>query len=196
MKSAVLKFLAVGGIAVAAYPVISTFGPARNVSPPLPEIIRPNPSTEMTSGRPSSQSETLMALTVPPETNPQTANSVLIKPNPSGHFIAKTSVNGVPIEMMFDTGASIVALSFEDAVRIGFRLNSNDFRNKIQTANGIANAASVIIDEIRVDTIVMNDIPAMVLPPGKLETSLMGRSFWGRLKMGFSYAAGNLILKN
>ncbi len=137
-----------------------------------------------------------MALTVPAETNPQPADMVLIKPNPSGHFIAKTSINGVPVEMMFDTGASIVALSFEDAVRIGLRLNSYDFRNKIQTANGLATAASVMIDEIRVDSIVMNDVPAMVLPPGKLETSLMGRSFWGRLKTGFSYASGNLILKN
>lgn len=97
---------------------------------------------------------------------------------------------------MFDTGASIMALSYEDAVKLGYRLGGHEFRAQVQTANGLTQAAEITLKEVRIESISVTDVPAMVLPPGKLETSLLGRSFWGRLKIGFSYTAGNLILKN
>lgn len=196
MKSAVLKILAVSGVALAAYPVIASFKPDASVSSKLPDIIRPKSDTQATANQQSATSQTVLSLTLPTQNQRMSDNSVMIKPNVAGHFIAKTTINGISIPLMFDTGASIVALSYEDAVKLGIRLNNNDFRTKIQTANGTTNAAEITLKEIRLENIVITDVPALILPAGKLETSLMGRSFWGRLKTGFSYASGNLILKN
>lgn len=193
MKSAALKFLAVGGIALAAYPVVTSLRPDQTSAPQLPEIIRPsqiNPNTVV------KKPETALSLSTPSLSGTTIGAQVVIRPDQSGHFVTKAQINGTSIPMMFDTGASIVALSYEDAVRLGFRLGGNEFRSQIQTANGMVQAAEIALKEVRIEGISVVDVPAVVLPPGKLETSLLGRSFWGRLKTGFSYTAGNLILKN
>ena len=191
MKSAALKFLAVGGIALAAYPVVTSLRPDQTSSPQIPEVIQsaqPNPQSS------SKKPETALSLTSP--STPTGSTQVIIRPDSSGHFITKALINGISIPVMFDTGASIVALSYEDALKMGFRLGNSDFRVQIQTANGLTQAAEILLKEVRVGGISIAEVPAMVLPPGKLETSLLGRSFWGRLKTGFSYTAGNLVLKN
>lgn len=193
MKSAAFKFLAVGGVALAAYPVVTSLRPDQPTSPQLPEIIRPGQPTPAPSAK---KPETALSLTTPSTSGTGLGVSVIIRPDPSGHFITKAVINGAAIPVLFDTGASIIALSYEDAVKLGIRISANDFRSQIQTANGLAPAAEVILKEVRVDAISIPDVPAMVLPPGKLETSLLGRSFWGRLKTGFAFTGGNLILKN
>ena len=193
MKSAALKFLAVGGIALAAYPVVTSLRPDQPSAPQLPEIIR---SSQINPNTVVKKPETALSLSTPSLSGNTIGAQVVIRPDQSGHFVTKAQINGTSIAMMFDTGASIVALSYEDALKLGFRLGGNEFRSQIQTANGMAQAAEITLKEVRIDGISVVDVPAIVLPPGKLETSLLGRSFWGRLKTGFSYTAGNLILKN
>lgn len=192
MKSAALKILAVGGVALAAYPVVTSLRPDKPTAPQLPEIIRPNTSIPAQSKKP----ETALSLSSSTASGNSLGVSVIIKPDPSGHFIAKAAINGATIPVLFDTGASIMALSFEDSVKLGFQLTTKDFRSQIQTANGIAPAAEILLKEVRIDAIAIQDVPALVLPPGRLETSLLGRSFWGRLKTGFAFTGGDLVLKN
>lgn len=193
MKSAALKFLAVGGVALAAYPVVTSLRPDKPSAPQLPEIIRPPQSA---LPQPAKKPETALSLTTSGTSGNTMGISVIIRPDPSGHFITKAVINGSAIPVLFDTGASIIALSYEDAVKLGIRVSAYDFKSQIQTANGIAPAAEVMLREVRIEAISVQDVPAMVLPPGKLETSLLGRSFWGRLKTGFAFTGGNLILKN
>ena len=64
----------------------------------------------------------------------------------------------------------------------------------ISTANGIVAAASVRLAEVKVGDIAVRGVEALVLPPGKLGTSLLGMSFLKRLG-GFEIAQGRLILK-
>ena len=196
MKSAALKILAVGGVVLAAYPIVTSIRPDSETAPQLPRILRPSQSPLPLVGTKPTKPETALSLAMPAQNSSGASNFAIVKPDPAGHFVAKTSINGVSLPLLFDTGASIIALSYEDATKLGYRLNPLDFRAQIQTANGIAPAAEITLKEVRIDNISISDVPAMVLPPGKLEMSLLGRSFWGRLKTGFSYAAGNLILKN
>ena len=46
-------------------------------------------------------------------------DSLVLERRGDGHFYADVEVNGVPISMLVDTGASAVALSAEDARRAG-----------------------------------------------------------------------------
>lgn len=196
MKSAALKILAVSGVALAAYPIVTSYRQEPVTSPQLPQIIRPSEFPAQSLPSKPAKPETAFSLSLPPQMASGAGNFAIIKPDSSGHFIAKASINGIALPLLFDTGASIIALSFEDATKLGIRLLPTDFRAQIQTANGFAIAAEVTLREVRVEGIMIQDVSAMVLPPGKLETSLLGRSFWGRLRTGFSYAAGNLVLKN
>jgi aspartyl protease family protein len=129
-----------------------------------------------------------------PQISSNAPGSVVLKADPRGHFNADLQVNGGRVAMMVDTGASIIALTHEDARRAGLYPNPADFRIPINTANGSIGAAPVRLREVRLDRILVRDVDAVVLPPGKLKTSLLGMSFLQRLS-GFNVANNTLVLR-
>lgn len=98
-----------------------------------------------------------------------------------GHYYAKADVNGRPIDVMVDTGASMVALTYEDAERAGLRLRPSDFTTRVSTANGYAAVASVTLDRVSIGRIQVRNVPAAVAERGRLEKTLLGMSFLSRL---------------
>ncbi|MBY3221820.1 TIGR02281 family clan AA aspartic protease [Rhizobium laguerreae] len=95
----------------------------------------------------------------------------------NGHFEADVAVNGQTIEMLVDTGASMVALSREDAERIGIDLSRLTYSMTIMTANGRGRAAPVTLDQVAIGPIVRNNVAASVAEDGRLDQSLLGMSF-------------------
>jgi aspartyl protease family protein len=79
-----------------------------------------------------------------------------------------------------DTGATAVVLSREDAVRAGFDLDRLQFTARVGTANGIGLAAPVRLREVRVRSIVVRDVVALV-NKAPMSGSLLGLSFLKRL---------------
>lgn len=112
----------------------------------------------------------------------------------SGHFTVHPMVEGRRVRMLVDTGASVVALSQEDAAAIGLRVTEKDFTRTIATANGVVAVAPVRLGEVRVGEIAVRDVEAVVVPRGKLGTSLLGMTFLKRLK-GFEVSNGRLTLR-
>lgn len=111
-----------------------------------------------------------------------------------GHFVVHPTLDGRRVRMLVDTGASLIALSHEDARLAGLAISPRDYTQRIATANGIVEAAPVRFAEVRIGDIVVRGVEALVLPPGKLGTSLLGMSFLKRLG-GFEIAQGRLVLK-
>ena len=95
----------------------------------------------------------------------------------NGHFEADVSVNGQTIDMLVDTGASMVALSHRDAERIGIIPENLDYSMTVMTANGRARAAPVTLDRVEIGPIVRTGVAASVAEDGKLDQSLLGMSF-------------------
>lgn len=112
-----------------------------------------------------------------------------------GHFVTTADINNRSVEVLVDTGASTVALSYEDAERIGLRPNTLKFDVPIQTANGAGEAARVVLKEVEIDNIRISNVDGMVLQRGALRGTLLGMSFLSRLR-SFSVENGRLILKN
>jgi aspartyl protease family protein len=121
-------------------------------------------------------------------------NSVTLDPDRNGHYRADVEVFGRRIRMLVDTGATIVALTNEDADALGVRPMPSDFTLSLGTANGAVQAAAVRLAEIRIGSITALDVPAVVMPQGAMRESLLGMSFLRKLG-GFEVAAGKLILK-
>lgn len=111
-----------------------------------------------------------------------------------GHFFVHPTIDGRRVRMLVDTGASQVALSYEDARAAGLRLKPGDFTRFSSTANGVVAVAPVRIREMRLGDIVIRDVEALVIPPGRLDTSLLGMSFLRRLN-GFEIGQGRLTLR-
>jgi aspartyl protease family protein len=119
--------------------------------------------------------------------------TVELKAGAYGHFHARAEINGQAISVMVDTGASIVALSFEDARAIGLYVRDSDFTHRVSTANGYARIAPVTIDRISIGDIMVRDVSGAVMEAGKLGTTLLGMSFLSRLQR-VDIRSGMLVL--
>lgn len=102
---------------------------------------------------------------------------VVLYKSMDGHFQAGVRVNGQDIAMMVDTGASMVALSHEDAKRIGIIPENLIYSMRVSTANGTTRAAPVRLSSIAIGPIVRRNVEAAVAEEGKLDQSLLGMSF-------------------
>ena len=100
----------------------------------------------------------------------------------SGEFAIAGRVNSARVTFLFDTGASAVVLTADDARRAGVETSRLVFDVPVATANGAAMAAETRLDQIAVGPIVMRNVPAMVARRGALDESLLGMSFLERLK--------------
>ena len=109
--------------------------------------------------------------------------SVALPRGPGGHFHADAQINGRSTPVLVDTGATLVALSYEDARAAGIHVRPDEFRYVSQTANGQARFARVTLDQVRIGNVAVHNVAAAVSQPGKLGTTLLGMSFLGQLRM-------------
>ena len=107
---------------------------------------------------------------------------VIVNRRLSGEFAIAGRVNAARVTFLFDTGASAVVLTAEDAKRAGVETSRLVFDVPVATANGGAMAAEVRLDQVAVGPIVMRNVPALVARRGALDESLLGMSFLERLK--------------
>lgn len=108
------------------------------------------------------------------------ANSLAYRADAQGHFFVDARVNGAAIRFLVDTGATIVALTQDDARAAGVLNGMLKYDLPVQTADGIAHAAPVTIREIALGQMTQEEIPAMVMEK-QGAMSLLGMSFLGRL---------------
>ena len=96
---------------------------------------------------------------------------------PDGHFYLDAQVNGAQIHFLIDTGASMVALTPEDAQRAGIALPNE--RATAQGAGGAVEIIPVTIDRIAAGPLEARDVPGAVAR--ELPVSLLGQSFLSRV---------------
>ena len=99
----------------------------------------------------------------------------------NGHFYADVTIDGRTINVVVDTGATGVALTYEDAERIGLTIRDSDYTHFSRTANGTARIAPVHLDEVRLGDITVRNVEAYVTEPGALFATLLGMTFLSRL---------------
>ncbi len=99
----------------------------------------------------------------------------------SGHYFVDGAVNARPVRFVVDTGATAVALSAETAKRIGVMPAASAFTGASRTANGTVAVAPIRLREIRIGTLSVSGVDAVVMPEGALSVDLLGMSFLSRL---------------
>lgn len=103
------------------------------------------------------------------------------KSKTDGQYWANARVDNGVVNFLIDTGANAVALTPEDAVRAGIRLNDLNYNIPISTAGGQNVAAEVTIKSISIGPVTLRNVRAIVVPEG-LSTSLLGMTFLGQLQ--------------
>ncbi|WAC49645.1 TIGR02281 family clan AA aspartic protease [Asticcacaulis sp. SL142] len=138
------------------------------------------------------QSLTTVAMTIP--VLPANAGSVTSIPkSQDGHYWAEARVNDASVKFLVDTGATIVALTPSDALRLGVDADELKYDRLVTTAMGKTEAAVVKLRSVHIGQTEVRDVDAIVIREG-LSTSLLGMSYLGRLS-GFEATRTALILK-
>jgi aspartyl protease family protein len=119
--------------------------------------------------------------------------SVMVVRAMDGHFAVRAEVNGMRTMMLVDTGASFVTLTPRDAAAAGVDTSGLSYGLPIQTANGMIEAAPVVIDRLAVGSIERRNVRALVAPQGSLRESLLGMSFLNTLA-GYSISGDRMVL--
>ena len=120
----------------------------------------------------------------PPESGPEPApqnvanledGSVQLQRNENGHFYADVDINGAPVHMLVDTGATGIALSRDDARKAGIAtsIGMNDVVG--QGADGSVHGEYVSVDRMSLGGKTVEHMNAIVLNTG--DQSLLGQAF-------------------
>lgn len=175
--------------------IITTFLLAAGVSAVIGLYLDPKleaePATETTASANGAPSVASLAVEQPATSIRRKAT---IRNRPDGHYWTRALVNKKSsVEFMVDTGASVVALTYKDAQKMGLRPDQLDYRWEIRTAGGKTMGASVLIDTIQIGQVKVKNVEAMVLR-NDLEQSLLGMSFLREL-YSYEFRGERLIIQ-
>jgi len=121
--------------------------------------------------------------------------AVRVRRRPDGHFSIRMQVNGAPVTMLVDTGASTIVLRTADARLAGIDVDRLNYTVPVQTANGTAYAAAVRLRNVSVGPIQVEGVDALVAKPGVLNESLLGMNFLRRLR-SYEFSGEFLTLRS
>ena len=107
-----------------------------------------------------------------------------------GHYYLQLAINGTPLTLMVDTGASGLVLSLDDAARLGIEAGSLQFLGEAMTANGLVRTAQVTLPLIELGGFRSENFRAYV-NEGAMDGSLLGMDYLGQFRMEF---AGNMLI--
>jgi aspartyl protease family protein len=129
----------------------------------------------------------------PPQRESSAYREALLEADQRGQYAAGVLVNGVPVRMLIDTGASDVCVSASTARRLG--LSPSGGRKRVmQTANGQSTASPTVLRSVSLDGLYLNDVEALILAPEAGEVNLLGESFLKRL-VSVEQRNGTLVLR-
>jgi aspartyl protease family protein len=128
------------------------------------------------------------------ETSTGGLTEIKLRKRLNGHFTANVAVNGKPVSMLVDTGASSIVLRPEDARAAGINVEEMTFRVPVLTANGRTMAARVWLDDVSIGPLDRSKVEALIAQPGALSQSLLGMSFLSRLR-SYEFSGDYLTLR-
>jgi len=116
-----------------------------------------------------------------------------IRMSANGHFLTDARLNGRSTRVLIDTGATTVAIPEKVARKAGVYLKPSDYTAAVNTANGRTKAAPVMLREVRLGSIRLKNVQAMVLDDRSLSITLLGMSVLRRLDR-FDISDDTLVL--
>ena len=112
---------------------------------------------------------------------PSTAREIVMAAGSGGHFTPTGAINGQVVRFVVDTGATLVAMGQDEALRLNLDLGSAR-TGLSQTANGPVAVRIVVLDRVRVGEVEINNVGAVIMPQ-PMPFVLLGNSFLSRFQM-------------
>lgn len=107
-------------------------------------------------------------------------SEMVLQRSRDGHYYADGEINGQPVKFLLDTGATQIALSPKLANTLGLSLGRSV---TLQTAAGPATGYPTRLARVRLGTIEMQDLGAVVSQGMSEDAVLLGMNFLKRLEI-------------
>ena len=154
-EALILAGLTIGAVAA----LFSNGAPAPARSEPAPSAVSGKAASSTASANP-----------------PSAGSATELRRASDGHFYAGVAVGGRPVTMLVDTGASVVALTADDARAAGLYWNPAELGMVAQGASGPIRGVAIKLDRVALGGHEVRDVAAVIIPEG-LPVSLLGQSF-------------------
>jgi len=115
--------------------------------------------------------------------SPKGHDDVLIFRDRWGMFKTVGSINGLPVKFLVDTGASSVAMNSAQARRLGIDFLVQGEPIYVSTASDVTQAYQLKLDVVKVGSIQLRNVTAVILDGAQPTEVLLGMSFIGHLEM-------------
>ncbi|MGB0494821.1 MAG: retropepsin-like aspartic protease family protein [Kangiellaceae bacterium] len=109
--------------------------------------------------------------------------SISIPMNHMGMFQTSGSINGVPISFLVDTGATLVAMSEQNAKKIGLQYKLYGKKSITSTAAGNTRTWIIPLKKVSVAGLELTNVYGAVVEKMDIDQVLLGMSFLRQLKM-------------
>lgn len=106
---------------------------------------------------------------------------IVLSAGSGGHFVTQGQINGRTVQLVVDTGASMVSLSMADAERVGLKYRTGQVV-QLSTANGVTPGWRIKLASLRIGDVVVYEVDAIV-STGAMPYVLLGNSFLARFQM-------------
>ena len=133
------------------------------------------PTNSVASAETSERSSLTSRLSASSTDDAMPSDAIVLDREDNGHFYADVQINGAPIRVLVDTGASGIALSRSDAQRAGLAVSAGMFEVIGEGANGDVHGEFVRLDRVSLGSKTVEGIAAVVLDEGN--HSLLGQNF-------------------
>lgn len=109
------------------------------------------------------------------------AHQIVLTAGSGGHFVTLGQINGKSVQMVVDTGATTVAISLNEAQRMGIDFKSGQMI-QMNTANGVIPGWRLKLASVKVGDVVVYGVDAIV-SAGSMPYVLLGNSFLTHFQM-------------
>ena len=109
------------------------------------------------------------------------ATRVVLTAGPGGHFTSAGQVNGASVRFLVDTGATEVAMSAQEAERIGLQYRSGR-PVVLNTANGAVQGYQIHLNTIRLGGVEVHNVEAIVTA-APMPFVLLGNTFLAHFQL-------------
>ena len=115
--------------------------------------------------------------------SPKGHDDVLIFRDRWGMFKTVGSINGLPVKFLVDTGASSVAMNSAQARRLGIDFRVQGESIYVSTASDVTQAYQLKLGVVKVGSLQLRNVTAVVLDGAQPTDVLLGMSFLGHVEM-------------
>ena len=111
---------------------------------------------------------------------PRARAELRIQPDSQGGYFVRGLINGRSVPFVIDTGATMITLSGEEAVRLRLPVSAG-VEVPVETASGRVMGRRVVLDDVQIGALREQRVDAVVLPGDRPTVTLLGMSLLSRL---------------